>query len=167
MKTLILTNVTQVDTNSQTEIALVESETSDAVVSTSLDNASIELISGELGDYGVVITLNEGMEYDGVSYEDETYCYFVPAGTYTVLNVGEFPLSLYVNQNATTTEYDTDGNAFETWIQENPLGNGNLLGVNETAEITIDDGFFIDLKPNSHLILTPVGETTPQIIPAS
>lgn len=161
------TSVTQAGANPQTDITLVESETNIDVVNTSVDDSSIELISGELGEYGVIITLNEGMEYEGVSYEDETFCYFVPAGTYTVLNVGEFPSALYVNQNATTTEYDTDGNAFESWIQENPLGSGNLLGVNETAEITINDGYFIDLKPNQHLILTPVGETTPQAIPAS
>ena len=45
----------------------------------------IVLVAGEQGDYGELITLNEGTEI-----EETYYVYRVPAGTYTVKNTGNY-----------------------------------------------------------------------------
>ena len=67
--------------NEETDSSTVQSATSDKADA----SAVIVLVAGEQGDYGELITLNEGTEF-----EETYYVYRVPAGTYKVKNTGNY-----------------------------------------------------------------------------
>ena len=50
-----------------------------------------ELVAGEQGEYGKMITYNKGTEF-----EENFYAFYVPVGTYTVTNVGKYMSQLNV-----------------------------------------------------------------------
>ena len=140
---------------SQTESAFTEQDTTTeaatdttTTVEASVDTSNqIDLVAGEMGEYGQRIVLNEGTEYP-----DTNYCYFVPAGKYQIANVGEHPTQVDVNKNEKATETDSDGNKYEVWAECTPY----LFDVGETKEITVNEGYFIEIEEPTHLLLTQV-----------
>ena len=147
------TNNSQNNVASQTETTLVEQETTtesttENPTESSVDASNqIDLVAGELGEYGQKIIMNEGTDFP-----DTNYCYFVPAGKYQVTNIGDHPTQVDVNKNEKSTETDADGNKYEVWAECTPY----LLDVGETKEITISEGYFIEIEEPTHLLLTPV-----------
>lgn len=141
--------VTEESINSEPSESSIEETSTDE----QNESAQIELVAGELGDYGLIIILNEGSDF-----EDINYCYFVPAGTYQVTNVGEYMTQVDVNKNEKSTDVDSDGNEYEYWTEGTPY----VLDVDATEEITVEDGYFIEIEEPTHLILVPIGDTIPQ-----
>ena len=88
-------NETSPDTNlsNESETESVDSETAEN------DNESINLVAGQLGDYGTYMTLNKGTEF-----ENTYIAYHVPEGTYTVTNNGEYmsQISVYGDETHIT-----------------------------------------------------------------
>ncbi len=142
-------NTTQDTTPPQTQITEVESESETEITTAAASSADnqIELVAGELGEYGQIIVLGEGTEF-----ADTNYCYFVPAGTYQVTNIGEYRTQVDVNKNETATETDIDGNEYDVWADCTPY----LIDVNDTVEITVQEGYFIEIEEPTHLMLVPV-----------
>lgn len=141
-------NSTQDTTPPQTQVTAMqsESETETTAESAISSDNQIELIAGELGEYGQTIVLGENTEFP-----DTNYCYFVPDGVYQVTNVGEYRTQVDVNKNEIATETDADGNSYEVWADGTPY----LIDVDETIEITVSDGYFIEIEEPTHLILVP------------
>ena len=136
------------------EIAIEETTTS------SNESTTIELIAGELGEYGNIVVL--GADTD---FPDTNYCYVVPVGTYTVTNIGDYRTQVDVNRNELATDVDSDGNEYEYWADCTPY----LIEVGATQEISIEEGYFIEIEEPTHLLLEPIGTTTPQtmVLPTS
>lgn len=91
-----------------------------------------EMIAGEAGDYGRPLTLNAGTEF-----EDNTIGYFVPAGTYSVKNIGEYRTQVNVYKN----EINVTSEGWEEWAD----GGCVVLQVGESKEIVVWDGYFLDI----------------------
>jgi len=110
------------------------------------DQKSIELIAGELGEYGKEIIMNEGNEF-----EEHLVVYYVPAGVYEVKNIGD---------NMTqATVYENFAKNKETGYDEyTDTGDISLLDKGEIGEIKVPEGWFIEIHEPSHILLTPKGD---------
>ena len=97
------------------------------------DDASIILTAGETGEYGQVITYNEGTEF-----ESTNYAYYVPAGTYTVTNIGEYGSQIDVCSDEIVT---TDSG----WEESADIGDVELMGVGDSYTITVEEGYHIEI----------------------
>ena len=90
---------------------------------------AILLVAGEKGEYGKYTAMNK----------ETFYAYYLPGGVYSVTNAGEYPaqVSVYegIQWNAETgfDEYSADGGALR-------------LEVGESGEITIPDGWFVEIR---------------------
>lgn len=105
------------------------------------ENDAIELIAGEQGDYGKQITMSEGTDM-----EESFYVYYVPAGTYTVVNKGEYMAQVSVYEGFAKNEetgYDEYTNA----------GDIVLLDAGKEDSIEIPDGWFIEIQEPAHISL--------------
>ena len=92
-----------------------------------------ELVAGEQGEYGKMITYNEGTEF-----EENFYAFYVPAGTYTVTNVGEYmsQINVYSDEIQKTEEgWDEPAEAFFV----------KLLDVNKSETVTIEEGQHVEI----------------------
>lgn len=101
----------------------------------------IELEAGTLGDYGKEITMNEGTDM-----EESLIVYYVPAGDYTVTNVGEFmtQVSVYGGfERDESTGYD----------DYTEVGDTPSIDVDQTADISVPDGWFIEIHEPTHITL--------------
>ena len=103
------------------------------------ETSEIELVAGEIGDYGQELALNAGTDL-----EDKTIGYFVPAGEYEVTNIGEYTNQVNVYKNEVAV---VDG--WEEWTD----GTVELLDVGETKIITVEDGYFINIDPPAHITI--------------
>lgn len=97
------------------------------------DDASITLTAGETGEYGKLITYHEGAEF-----EETLYAYYVPAGTYTVTNIGEYGSQITVCSDETVIT-DTG------WEENVSIGDVELMGVGESYTITVEEGYHIEI----------------------
>lgn len=125
-----------------------ESAASDLSSETIDSTLQIELVAGELGEYGQLIVLNEGTEFP-----DPNYCYFVPTGTYQIKNIGEFPTQVDINKNELAKETDSNGNEYDVWAEGTPY----VISVGSTETVTIKDNYFIEIEEPTHLLLSLVG----------
>ncbi len=130
------------DSSTTTESTTAQPETT--VVATTeetAETASIELIDGELGDYGKEIIMSEGTDL-----EEHLIVYYVPAGKYTVKNLGSNPTQVSVYEGFAKnneTGYDEYTNA----------GDIVVLAVDGEDEIEVPDGWFIEIH-GAHISLT-------------
>lgn len=97
------------------------------------EKLSFELIAGEIGEYGSFVTFNEGTDT-----EETIIAYHVPAGTYTVMNKGEYmnQISVYSDETHITEE---------GWEEPLETVSVKLVDVGESETITIEDGQYIEL----------------------
>lgn len=105
---------------------------------------SFELIAGEQGEYGELFTINKDTES-----EETYYIYHIPAGTYTVTNIGE-----YMNQfNVYSDEIvvNEDG-----WEEVAEVYYVKVLAVDESDTFTIEDGQFIEIHEPGKFLLEEV-----------
>ena len=101
----------------------------------------IELEAGTPGDYGKEITMNEGTDM-----EESLIVYYVPAGDYTVTNVGEFmtQVSVYGGfERDESTGYD----------DYTEVGDTPSIDVDQSADISVPDGWFIEIHEPTHITL--------------
>lgn len=119
----------------------VESAPASAV--TSETDFRLELISGEAGQYGKELVLNEGTEF-----EDRVIGYFVPAGTYKVTNVGDAPTQANVYKNEKTMN---DSN-WEEWAD----GKSERLEQGASVEMILPEGYFFNIDAPSHLVVEKI-----------
>lgn len=99
---------------------------------------SFDLIAGEAGEYGEYVTLNKGTEF-----ENTFYAYYIPAGVYTVTNVGEYmsQVSVYDNEVHVTEE---------GWEEPSGVGDVELLDVGKSATMTIEDDQYVKIIEPAH-----------------
>ncbi len=102
----------------------------------------IDIKAGEKGEYGQDIVLNEGTDL-----EDKTIAYFVPVGKYLVKNVGSYMSQINVYKNEINV---VDG--WEEWAD----GYAELLDVNATKEITVEEGYFINVDEPAHFEMSKI-----------
>lgn len=140
---------TSVSSVSETTVTVEETSTEE----TEFDSTVIDLVAGELGEYGDVVVLGANTDFP-----DTNYCYVVPAGTYNITNAGEYMTQVDIVRNELITEVDADGNEYENWAEVTPY----MIDVGATEEITIEAGWFIEIEEPTHLTLISVGPTTPQ-----
>ena len=128
------TNTTNTNSNNATN------ET--ATASTTAED-TIDIVAGEAGEYGKTLVLNENTD---LPYE--TIGYFVPAGTYEITNIGDYQTqaNVYKNEKHVTDE------GWEEWTD----GTSEIVGINETIEMTIPDGYFFKCDEPSHFTLKKI-----------
>ena len=138
-------NTTNENNSEPAKEVVAEEPTKDIVEDTGDKDESIELIAGQTGEYGKELVLNEGTEF-----EDKTIGYFVPAGKYEVTNIGDHmtQVNVYKNEKNVTDE------GWEEWKDTHV----DLLDVNETKEITVDDGYFINIDDPSHIKIKKIDD---------
>lgn len=96
-----------------------------------------DLVAGQQGDYGKMITYNKGTEF-----EENFYAFYIPAGTYKVTNVGEYMSQLNVYPNEIVkTENGWEGHA--------DGGFAKLLDINCSAIVTIAEDQHIEIAEPS------------------
>lgn len=93
----------------------------------------IELVAGEQGEYGTLITFNKGTEF-----EQTVIAYHIPAGEYTVTNIGEYMNQFNIYSDET---HITD----EGWEEPAKGVFVKLMDVGATEDFTIEDGQYIKI----------------------
>lgn len=117
-------------------------ESTEATTEEVEDVEAIELIAGELGEYGKEITMSEGTDL-----EENLIVYYVPAGTYTVENVGDYMTQVTVYEGITSNS--------ETGYDEyTSVGDVKMIDKGATADIEVPDGWFIEIHEPTHIKLT-------------
>lgn len=94
---------------------------------------TIVLTADEQGEYGEIMELNKGTEF-----EEVYYVYRVPAGTYTVTNIGEYMDQFNVYGDTPTKNEDG-------WEELPDVGCVKLLDVGTSDTVTIEDGYIIEI----------------------
>lgn len=101
----------------------------------------------ELGQYGVYYTFNEKVEKAEESDKETIIQCFVPAGVYTVTNVDRSPWTfVYVYSKETIITDAGWEEPAETWVSP-------MLKVGESCEVTIPEGWYINLQEKDHFKL--------------
>ena len=108
------------------------------------DGLSIEIEAGKKGEYGQELVLNSGTEF-----EDKTIGFFVPSGVYEITNIGDHPTQVNVYKNEKNV---VDG--WEEWAD----GIVERLDVNETKEMMVKEGYFINVDEPSHISIKQIRE---------
>lgn len=120
-------------------------EASDEIDSrdTTSNNLTFEIVAGAPGEYGQELVLNEGTEF-----EDKTIGYFVPTGTYKITNIGNYQtqVNVYKNEKTKTSE------GWEEWAD----GKSELLAVNASVEMKVEDGYFINVDEPTKISLEKI-----------
>ena len=100
-----------------------------------------ELIAGEQGDYGKMITYNKGTEF-----EENFYAYYVPAGVYRVTNVGKYmsQINVYSDELSKTEE---------GWEEPAEVFSVKLLDVSKSDYIEVKEGQHIEIAEPSNFKL--------------
>ena len=116
-----------------TERKKIAQENTDVIA----DNSTINLVYGELGDYGQTINL------DG-----EDYIHFhVPSGSYTVTNNGKFCTIYLANDEYFKNAYGyMENEIFETL---------EFKEYNQSKPLTVSDSMHLELTINANITLTP------------
>ena len=99
----------------------------------SADEASFTLTAGEAGEYGQEITYNKGTEF-----EETFYAYYIPEGTYTVTNTGDYMSQITVCSNE---KIITDAG----WEETESTGDVKVIDVGESDTITVEEGYHIEI----------------------
>ncbi len=119
--------------SSQSDISTEQDETSEPEIT----KLSFTLTAGEAGEYGKLVTYNKGTEF-----EETFYAYYVPAGTYTVTNKGEYMSQINVYSDETVINEDG-------WEEPKSTGTVKLLDVDKSETITIENGQHIEIAEPS------------------
>ena len=99
---------------------------------------SFELKAGEKGEYGQKFTINKDTEF-----EETYFVYYIPLGTYTVTNIGQYMGQINICSTETVI---TD----EGWEEPAEVFGVYLLDEGESETITIEEGQYIEIhEPNN------------------
>lgn len=144
------------DLEPTTEIATTATpEPTDTPESTPDETLSFELIAGEPGEYGELLTLNKDTEL-----EETYYIYRIPAGSYKVTNSGESmdQFSVYGD-----TIYETD----EGWEELSDVVYVKALDVGESDTFTIDDNQIVEIHEPGKFVLETVDSSEVKAVETS
>lgn len=97
-----------------------------------------ELIAGQQGEYGKMITYNKGTEF-----EENFYAFYIPAGTYIVTNTGKYMSQLNVYSDEIAKNDAGWEEPAETYF-------ANLVDVNSSVTVTIKEGQHIEIAEPSN-----------------
>lgn len=126
----------------------IEKDNADINADTNADTASAEnlstesfvLVNGEAGEYGKTKTYNKGTEF-----ESSFYAYYVPEGKYKVRNVGKNITQISVYSD----EVHKNENGWEEAAESFGVA---VLGVNESATLSVGSGQFVKISGNDNKI---------------
>ena len=96
-----------------------------------------ELVAGEQGEYGKMITYNKGTEF-----EENFYAFYVPVGTYTVTNVGKYMSQLNVYSDEIVKNDDGWDEVAESFFNK-------VIDVNKSETVTVEEGQHIEIAEPS------------------
>lgn len=102
---------------------------------------AFELIAGEQGDYGKIITYNKDTEF-----EENFYAYYVPYGTYKITNIGDYMTQVNVYSDETVI---TDAG----WEEVANAYSAKLIDVDASEEMTVPKGYHIEINEPTHISL--------------
>ena len=102
----------------------------------------IELIAGEKGEYGQELVMSEGTDM-----QENIIVYYVPAGLYSVQNLGDKPTQVSVYAGTQKGE-----NGYDEYTE---VGDVVVIEANATNEVTVPEGWFIEIQEPAHIKLTP------------
>lgn len=103
--------------------------------------AEIELVAGTTGKYGKEIVMSAGTDL-----EEHLVVYYLPAGNYTVKNLGE--------KRAQVSVYEGFARNDETGYDDyTNVGDIVVLGVGGSGEINIPEGWFVEIHEPTHISL--------------
>ena len=122
-----------VSSENTTETSYEESSHEESSSLSSNDSFTFELKAGEKGEYGQKVTFNKDTEL-----EETYFVYYIPLGTYTVTNIGQYMGQ--VNIYSTETVITDEG-----WEEPAEVFGAYLLDVGESATITIEEGQYIEI----------------------
>lgn len=136
--TEVSNDVTNEDSSSSIVLTQPVNSTEQVIASESEDaKLTFILTAGEAGEYGKLITYNKDTEF-----EETFYAYYVPSGTYTVTNQGEYMSQVNVYGNEMVI---TDG-----WEEPELVVDGvKLLDVGESYTITVEENQHIEIAEPS------------------
>ena len=101
----------------------------------------IQLVAGEQGEYGQLITMSAGTDL-----EEQFYVYYLPKGTYNVTNDGE-----YLTQVSVYKSYEKNE---ETGYDEyTEIGDILMLDVGASDTIEIPEGWFVEIQEPAKISL--------------
>lgn len=137
------TATTNSNTETFTTVAVAETTTTETTTAeTKVKADSIEIVAGEMGEYGKEVTMSKGTDQ-----EEKLIVYYVPAGKYTVKNLGNKPTQVSV--------YEGFAKNAETGYDEyTNTGSAVLVDKGKEAEIEVPDGWFIEVQKPTHISLT-------------
>lgn len=96
-----------------------------------------EIIAGEAGEYGKSLVYNKDTEF-----EETIIAYYIPAGTYTITNIGD---------NSDQLNICSDEKAVSAAGWEEPAeAVAKLVDAGESATLTISDGQHIEITAPGH-----------------
>lgn len=122
-----------------------DSESSESSLDTAPqpEKATIELVAGEAGEYGRELIMSAGTDL-----EEKLVVYYVPAGTYSVENLGRYRTQVNV--------YESEGIKHGENGYDEYTGGSNILVLDagKTGDITVPEGWFIEIHEPDHIALT-------------
>lgn len=135
-------NTTDDKTVSSSTASTSATTSADATENSEIEEKSvIELVAGEQGEYGTLVTFNKGTEF-----EQTVIAYHIPAGEYTVTNIGEYMNQFNIYSDET---HITD----EGWEEPAEGIFVKLMDVGATEDFTIKDGQYIKIvEPGKYRI---------------
>ncbi len=132
------------ETTQTTDTTTISAETTVKQEETTESKEIIELIAGQIGEYGKEIIMGEGTEF-----EEHLVVYYLPAGKYTVKNLGQYMTQVTVykgferNPDTGYDEYTDSGDVI-------------LINPGEEGAIEVPDGWFIEIHEPTHISLIPL-----------
>lgn len=105
------------------------------------EKATIELVAGEAGEYGRELIMSAGTDL-----EERLVIYYVPAGTYSVENLGRYRTQVNVYEGTKQGE-----NGYDEYTS---TGDILVLDAGKTGDITVPEGWFIEIHEPDHIALT-------------
>ena len=76
--------------------------------------------------------------------ENREICYFIPAGTYVIKNLGTYQGQISIVKNARIVNEDG-------WEEPEEVKDAFIIKPDEEIEITIEDGYYLDIEVNATL----------------
>ena len=130
------------DSKNQKDVVVPATEEATTVVSTIettkevesiIKQTTIQLIAGEMGEYGKQIVMNEGTDMP-----EELIVYYLPAGTYEVKNIGKHPAQITVYEGFARDE----ATGYDSYTA---VGDAKLIDKDAKDTITVPENWFVEI----------------------
>ncbi|HFI0450079.1 TPA: hypothetical protein ACGOY4_000034 [Streptococcus suis] len=120
-------------TETSSSAVLESSQSSTASSAETSTTEAIILIADELGQFGRKIVMNEGTDMP-----EELIVFYLPAGTYRVENIGDYPAQITVYEGFARDE----STGYDDYTA---TGDAKLIEQGNTETIVIPEGWFIEI----------------------